>query len=206
MPGHLSQNELENIYQIINLTWKIYNPKLQSKNNSNIQTYNTTPTPRQLISLVNQIGAIHRQWCEKGIPFSHNVFYTTFRYLNPDENLEDTALFTNEFPEASFSPWFYDEKNEIWESIATLWYNIDTKLACQILFRLPIINALKNGEFKELSNINKKTTKSWEIIKSNYGEILAQFKGVEDYLNAFHCINESKMLSNADSSNHEDFL
>ena len=204
MPEHSSKEKLEKTYQIVSLTWEIYNPKIQKDDYSASKF--PQPTPRQLISLINQIGAIHRQWCIRGIPYSHIVFYATFRYLNPEKMLDDPKLRSGTFPQQPISSWLSDSKIEFWESIATLWFNIDTSLASQILFKDEILSAIKNGDYKKLELTNKKTSKAWEVIKASYGLINDSFLCIEDYLNAISCLQKCDMLSKKDSMTHVGFL
>lgn len=203
MPKHSSTEELEKIYQIITLTWEIYNPNIKGGNST---SQFPQPTPRQLISLVNQIGAIHRQWCTKGIPYSHIVFYATYRYLNPDQKLDNPKLRSETFPQQPISSLLLDKNIEFWESMATLWFNIDSSLACQILFRDEILSALKSGNYQELDKTNNKTSKVWEVIKASYGLINTSFQYFEDYLNTISCLHNCNMLNKNLLKKHNDFI
>ena len=204
MPGHSSSEELENIYQIISLTWEKYS--LSDKKDKKNESQFLHPTPRQLISLVNQIGSIHRQWCSRGIPFSHIVFYSTFRYLNPSKKLDDPTLRSEAFPEKPIPSFFYDSKSNLWESIAALWFNVDKEIANQILFREQIISALKNGNLKELEAVKEQTSRIWEIIRASYSHIYIGFNSIEDYLNTIYSLEKCKLLVRENSNEYKEFL
>ena len=106
------------------------------------------PTPRNLKLFINQIGALHRQWCGE-IPLSIQALYVILKRNDFDfknDLIKDDILEVNEI--SLISP-------DYQKYLAALHFNVPVEESLQILMAPPIENALNEGNvdaIKELCN------------------------------------------------------
>lgn len=173
-PDHLDQDELHIIYQVIRGTWRSASVKPGKHEVSKA-------TPRELVSLVNRIGAIHRQWCSI-IPLSHISFYACRRFLCPDEQIDQELIRKGEFPPAEILLLLGED---IRDNLAALWFNVPVELARQILYQDSVVECLRSeGGAKDLIVLSERTPKLWTVIAEVSNEFQFHFVSLEDCLNA----------------------
>ncbi|MDE2886530.1 MAG: P-loop NTPase fold protein [Chloroflexota bacterium] len=105
----------------------------------------SAPTPRDLKTLVNQVGALHREWQDE-FPLSHLACYVLFQ-----RDCEDVrkALLSNEDIDLLSRIIGHD-----WRGIiAALHFGKPVEVARQLLLRIPIQTALAEGDGKALSEL-----------------------------------------------------
>ena len=105
----------------------------------------SAPTPRDLKTLVNQVGALHREWQDE-FPLSHLACYVLFQ-----RDCEDVrkALLSNDNIE-----FLSRIIGQDWRGIiAALHFGMPVEVARQLLLRIPIQNALAEGDGKALSDL-----------------------------------------------------
>ena len=106
------------------------------------------PTPRNLKLFVNQIGALHRQWCGE-IPLSIQALYVILKRNDFDfekDLIKDDILETNELSLID---------SDYQKYLAALHFNVPVNESLQILMAPSIENALNEGNvnaIKELCN------------------------------------------------------
>ena len=105
----------------------------------------SAPTPRDLKTLVNQVGALHREWQDE-FPLSHLACYVLFQRDCKDMR---KALLSNEDIELLRRIIGHD-----WRGIiAALHFGKPVEVAQQLLLRTPIQTALAEGDGKALSDL-----------------------------------------------------
>ena len=106
------------------------------------------PTPRDLKLFINQVGALHRQWCSE-IPLSIQALYVILKRNNFDfekDLIKDDILEANEL--SLIDPYYQ-------KYLAALHFNVPVEESIQILMAPSIENALNEGDvdaIKELCN------------------------------------------------------
>ena len=105
----------------------------------------SAPTPRDLKTFVNQIGALHREWQDE-FPLSHLACYVLFQ-RDCDDVRE--ALLSN----ADFELLRRNIGQEWRGIVAALHFGVSVEEARQLLLRGPIQAALANGDGKALSEL-----------------------------------------------------
>ena len=112
----------------------------------------STPTPRDLKTFVNQIGALHREWQDE-FPLSHLACYVLFQEDNKD--VRKALLDVSETPLSSkaFELVSRDIGQEWRGIIAALHFGVPVVEARQLLLRDPIQVALAKGDGKTLSEL-----------------------------------------------------
>jgi len=121
------------------------------------------PTPRDIILFINQIGALHRQWCDK-IPLPTQALYVILQRYESNfykKLIEEDILKDNEKQLV--------DTNYI-KHIAALYFNVPIEKSLQVLLAKPIEKALYEGETSkikdETSKIKEETSKIKELSKS----------------------------------------
>ena len=193
-PDHKNQEELEEIYQVINLTWIEY---------WNDSGKGSSPTPRDLINLVNQIGAFHRQWCKGGMQLPNIAFYATFQYLKSSQQIDSLLNEEKEFPSSKIREWL---SQGILDDLAALWFNVDKQIAVQLRLGGRVLEALKQGNADQLRKYAEQTTELWTIIINFTPEIKSVFPSVEELINAVYGIEQSALFDIASEAEKTTFV
>ena len=105
----------------------------------------SAPTPRDLKTLVNQVGALHREWQDE-VPLSHLACYVLFQ-----RDCEDVrkALLSNN--DVEFLTRIIGKD---WRGIiSALHFGMPVEVARQLLLRIPIQTALAESDGKGLSDL-----------------------------------------------------
>ena len=105
----------------------------------------SAPTPRDLKTLVNQVGALHREWQDE-FPLSHLACYVLFQ--RDCEDVRKTLLSSDDIEFLS------KIIGQDWRGIiAALHFGMPVEVARQLLLRIPIQTALAEGDGKALSDL-----------------------------------------------------
>lgn len=105
-----------------------------------------SPTPRQLISYVNQVGIYHRQWVHR-YPLVDVLYFIFCKERNiPIER----QLIDGDLPERMVTTILSDN---VKKNIAGLFYNVSPEKGFQILLSKPINEALLKNSSVDLSNL-----------------------------------------------------
>jgi hypothetical protein len=156
------------------------------------------PTIRELKLYVNQIGSIHRQWAANtsadppreadAFPLSHMAYYALLRRRGRDVVRGLLATDGDKLPE----PEYVDLLGEgIADNLAALAFNVEVKLARQLLISPELKNALGQAEPKQGETgqgDSAETLKGladsypegfWEVLEETVREVPEEWKGDE---------------------------
>ena len=126
----------------------------------------STPTPRSLKLLVNEIGAIHRQWNDE-MPLAHICYYSVCR----QQGNVAKAIVGGEIPEERMIALL---GQGVVDDLARLHFNVPRSLAQQLLLDAPIRAALQEGDGEVLRRLANQCPEGfWHVLGIVFGETLA---------------------------------
>lgn len=152
------------------------------------------PTPRAIINIVNQIGALHRQWHDD-ISIVHMAAYTLLR--------QDAASI-QQFVSALIEGKVFTNREDarevagegINESLAMLAFNLEARRAQQLLLHEPIVTAFESRDGRELARLADAFEGFWEVMESM--ELTQYIAGDESKLSSIaSCLANSSLLLKA---------
>ncbi|MEQ4487575.1 MAG: P-loop NTPase fold protein [Dehalococcoides mccartyi] len=151
-------------------------------------TKDYTPTPRDLILYINQIGVIHRQW-QHEFPISHVAYYSILR--RDSINIRKSLLTRN------ISPIMIDIcPPNLLASLAGLYFNVKAKLGMQLLLNDPIAEALTQGNSSKLTELEQYYKDGFWAVFDEF--IISYLVGINanELTKKVLCISKSKILEN----------
>lgn len=124
-------------------------------------------TPRELKLLVNQIGAIHRQWCGNGgsrhrIPLLHMAYYALTIRDQPEINIPD-SLKKGELPNASEASFL---GTGIRDDLAAIAFGVEPTIARQLLLEDDVRTALTSGDANRLTELRQSSDAYLQVIET----------------------------------------
>lgn len=121
--------------------------------------FSDSPTPRELILYINQIGSIHQQW-QDIYPLSHIAYYCAIRhkYGNFAEALRKRII-----PDSNIAKLVPDD---LQKNLAGLYYNVRAELGQQFLLKDPINRALLQNNVSDLRTLaNDHLDGFWTVLE-----------------------------------------
>jgi hypothetical protein len=150
------------------------------------------PQPRVIVSLVNSIGNLHRQWCPK-IPLSHITFYILSKHNN--KTIDTNKIINNSFPEPIDSSLLNFPENNLRDSIICLYFNTTVAEASELLLKSPLRKSLLEGNLAEFNNIYKNNKHAiTAYIDSILHELCIEKTDLKTIYNILITINDSEIL------------
>lgn len=154
------------------------------------------PTPRELKLFINQIGALHRQWCTDGVPLSHIAYFVILRRMQSDIRKD---LLSGTIPDPkvmALTP------ENLRENLAGLLFNVEAKKGLQLLLRDPIQNALDKSDHEKINILEKDYQAGFwdvleEVLQSNLEGSNAKFLS-----NSTKCLENSELFKNSSHQNN----
>lgn len=162
---------------------------------------NSIPTPRELITFVNQIGAIHRQWNDK-YPLKDIAYYVIKKRKNEHATIQN-GLINGEIPDNQER---HVLSNNINQNLSGLLFNVDPELGQQLLLSESIYDALKENKHEtitSLENIHKDGF--WAVIEEVMTTRLVN-ASKEVITNAAMCLKDSGVLDDYDGHEKETII
>jgi hypothetical protein len=123
------------------------------------------PTPREIKSFINQIGSFHRQWnSEIEIPLSHITYYVLQLRTFHENKIIIEKIIDEKIPTKEYE-YFLGEK--VTEDLAVLIFNVEHRVATQLLLSKPLKESLINLDEKRIKKIfNNFESGFWSILES----------------------------------------
>lgn len=129
---------------------------------------NRSPTPRDLVQFVNQIGVVHRIWQHR-ISIQELAYFAALRTISAD--IVDDLL-NGRLPDSRLHG-VLGEATEA--NLAALHFGVDAERAQQLLLRPVILEALRTGDGKALGSLRKRTG-FFEVLQgTNVLEVAGQY-------------------------------
>jgi len=149
-PKHAAdQEEFQNIFNVINLR----------------RAGKKSPTPREVVLFINDVGALHRQW-QHAFKLSHMAYYAHLRR----EELDILPLL--EKGKIPVQAELELLGAELPYNTAALYFNRDVELARQILLKAPIEKFLGDGDSVGFLDLTKKHSKLFPVLQNSLQELL----------------------------------
>jgi hypothetical protein len=171
LPNHSAEelNEIGGVYQLGRKQWGY------------------SPTPRELILFVNQVGALHRVWADD-FPLSHLAYYALLRIHQtpmPDGLVAGLPL------EGAFSKLLGEGYRE---NLAAITFGVERDLAVQMLLQPLIIQAIANREPKKLGALRSRFQEGFfEVLE----DAMWPGPGRMSAANVAYCLIEANLLEGA---------
>lgn len=123
------------------------------------------PTPREIKSFINQIGSFHRQWNSVDeIPLSHIAYYVLQLSIFQENKLIIEKLVTGEIPTKEYQNLLGEKVSE---DIAVLIFNVEHRVAIQLLLFKPLKESLITLDEKRIDLIYENFESGfWSILES----------------------------------------
>ncbi len=137
LPDHTTENnELEEILHVF----------LMVKNGLEMN-----PTPRAMISFINQLAVLHKQFSGLHIPITHIAYFAAvFGEKNDYESI--IRIITSKTSDAEYLP---DISQNLAESFAMMLYSSDKEHAIPIFVKDEVAKSISNSDSKSLDNLAK---------------------------------------------------
>ena len=163
------------------------------------------PKPRQIISFVNNIGALHRQWCPT-IPLPHIACFVLLKN-DPKLTLNEELLISEEYLNKDYVSLLFPQDQNLKDSILCLYFNAALDEARQLLLLPSIRASLINGDKNRLNLIidnNHKTVAPY--IDNIFSEHKKEEQSINIIYNLLSTIEESKAFDNQAIARNKEVL
>lgn len=150
-----------------------------------------TPTPRRLKAIVNQLGALHRQW-QDDLELAHLAYYALLD--QPGRQVIESVL-DGSLPEAKVAGLLGPG---VRESLAALAFGTDVATAQQLLLAAPIEEALAQAETSRLLEMARRFPYFWPVLEQVLQKASQNWAPAESekLLCAAAALDESGLLAN----------
>lgn len=149
-PDHADEeDEFQKIFNVINLR----------------RTDKKSPTPREVVLFINDIGALHRQW-QHEFKLSHMAYYA---HLRREEIDILPALESGQIPNQAELEFL---GSELPYNTAALYFNRDVETARQILLKAPLEKSLGEGNRASFLDLSKKHSKMFPVLQNSLRSML----------------------------------
>jgi hypothetical protein len=147
-------------------------------------------TPRNLKTLINEMGVLHRQWSDE-IPLSDMCYYVILRRRKPDMI---SGIIDKEIPEEAISRLL---GGGLMDSLAQLRFNVSKSLAREFLLAEPIREAIRSQNGDEFTSLASQYPAGfWPVFELVQSELTSQ----TDLLNLGRVLQHSKLLESSSGS------
>lgn len=152
------------------------------------------PTPRDIITFINQMGAIHRQWESDLIPLAHIAYYVHLmkkheNIIKIGEAIIDGDVFENGIEKLLGL--------DVIDHLVAMMYCTDVSIAQQFLLKQPIWIALVENYVEQLNKLYSNYPEGfWAVLETNVLNDLLDIDP-ERLANVLDCIESSGILINA---------
>jgi KAP family P-loop domain len=171
LPGHMKKpEEYHVVYRVLAI---------------HMTLHKRMPAIRELKIFVNQIGVAHRQWGD-AFPLCHLAYYVLLRWRGKDVV---RGLLDGDFPEKDYTD-ILDAN--VRESLAALTFNVEKKIAYQLLLNNPLKDVLARRDASELKKLAKFDIGFWETLEHIISTELV--KDGDKIANAAYCLDQSGLL------------
>lgn len=193
-PAHGADHEFQQVFDAIN--FRLSEKEREAGPISFAGSEVDTPTPRELLLLINDIGALHRQW-QHAVPLAHMAYYALLRREGSDIY---QLLVTEKVPTAAEIEHF---GVELAYNTAALYFNRDVETAQQILLKRPIEGYLSTGDGAGLSEFAKRRPQLFTVLQGDLRAILTNWASAPNTNKVAHaaeCLLQSDVLTAADAA------
>nr|WP_321508906.1 P-loop NTPase fold protein [uncultured Hyphomonas sp.] len=156
--------------------------------------YNNPPHPRQIISLINDIGALHSQWCPE-IPISHISYYVLINKF-ADLKIDQLSLLNNDYPRPYASRLLDNDSITLKESLICLFFNATIEEARQLLINRPLQKALTDGDY---SSFEKIISNNQTSVHAHIDVVLSELSKEPQYIDRIykilHTLNHNETIN-----------
>ena len=179
LPAH-SSAEFHEVYQVLALS-SFTQPERK--------------TVRGLKLFANQIGSIHRQWQDE-FPLSHMAYFVI---LSDSGTMSTEWLLKDDSVESNLKGTLRADNpsglRQLKDSLAALFFNVETALARELLLREPIFDALTaaKGAADKLRDISSGHEGFWEVVERVFTDDPFRGRG-ELIAHAAHSLERSNLL------------
>lgn len=151
------------------------------------------PTPRDLITYTNAIGALYRQWGES-LPLAHMAYYVILRQTNARDI--PVGLLNGTIPAIDSASLLGES---ILDDLAALHFNTEPDLARQVLLRGPILESLTTHDTTRLIDLAKGHRGFYHALENELQILVPSWTKSESqsFARASDCIVSSTVLETA---------
>jgi hypothetical protein len=153
------------------------------------------PTPRDMKLFINQIGAIHRQWNTDSIPLAHIAYYVLLQRKNDGIKDISQKIVKGDIPEKGTENYLGET---IKDDLVAMIFNVEVKIAQQLLLAQPIQAALLNDDVEKLNELHLGYPAGfWAVLESVIGGDW-DAAGIKGLAHSASCLYNSNLLFNVE--------